>query len=156
MSKIRLTESQLHKVIKESVNKILKELKGSTIQRAYNSALDQGRNDQAEHIADMYDDPNNVYQNRLAFNDGYQRYKTSINRNGTNGEGNLTDKHHAEYPLGSIVDSWDDYYHSADYPKNSFSGRRLSSTKRGLFPNPNIDSKEFRKKIRHINKEIGF
>jgi hypothetical protein len=156
MKRIRLTESQLHRVIKESVNKILNELKGSTVQHAFNSLRDSGRDEQADNIADIYDDDNGPYQKKFGFDDGYQKYRTRINRSGTNVENPPFTKMNATHPKGVIYNSWDDYYHGADFPKENMSGKRLSPNRRGIDPNDDIDANDFKRRIGKINREIGF
>ena len=65
---IRLTEADLHSVIKESVKKIITEI-GNTpnglalMQAAANRAYDQGRDEDAAYIEDSID---NAYQNNMS------------------------------------------------------------------------------------------
>lgn len=71
MSKIRLTESQLHKVIKESVSKILKEISKEPIQRTYDVLRRKGQ-------YGIYDKRGNSYFNRAEdlrdnYNDVYNK-----------------------------------------------------------------------------------
>lgn len=53
---IRLTESDLHRIVKESVNKILTELDRSTMQSAYDKMIQQGRRAQADSMNDTFND----------------------------------------------------------------------------------------------------
>jgi hypothetical protein len=52
MRKIRLTESQLHKVIKESVKRILKETSNALQQRAYDAMSSYGQVERANRLND--------------------------------------------------------------------------------------------------------
>ena len=58
---IRLTESDLHRIVKESVNKIISELNRSTMQNAYNKMMQQGRRGQAASMNDTFNDMYNGY-----------------------------------------------------------------------------------------------
>ena len=50
MNKIRLTESQLHRVIKESVNRLLTELFLKTMNSAYKKLMDSGQEERAKQL----------------------------------------------------------------------------------------------------------
>jgi hypothetical protein len=51
---VRLTECDLHKIINESVNKMLNELSYQKMNKAYNDAINNGENDQAGRILQSY------------------------------------------------------------------------------------------------------
>lgn len=55
-NRVRLTESQLHRVIKESVEQVLTEMKWKTMHDAYRQAYDTGREEQGERIGKLYRD----------------------------------------------------------------------------------------------------
>ena len=69
MSKIRLTEAQLHRVIKESVKKILREIRKEPIQNTYDAFRRKGQyniydkrgNSYFDRAEDLRDNYNNVY-----------------------------------------------------------------------------------------------
>ena len=59
--RIKLTEQGLHRIVKESVNKILTELNRSTMQSAYDKMRDQGRYYQAHSMNNTFNDMYNGY-----------------------------------------------------------------------------------------------
>ena len=66
-NRIRLTESDLHRIVKESVNGILSELDRSTMQNAYNQMIQQGRRGQAAAMNDTFNDMYNGYDSEGNF-----------------------------------------------------------------------------------------
>lgn len=52
-NKIRLTESQLHRVIKESVKRVLNEIDSSTVHNTMSSMSKAGAKERAQHIGDL-------------------------------------------------------------------------------------------------------
>lgn len=65
--RIRLTESDLHRIVKESVNRILLELNRSTMQSAYDKMIQQGRRGQAASMNDTFNDMYNGYDSEGNF-----------------------------------------------------------------------------------------
>jgi len=64
---IRLTESDLHRIIKRSVNRIISELNRSTMQSAYDKMIQQGRRGQAASMNDTFNDMYNGYDSEGNF-----------------------------------------------------------------------------------------
>ena len=60
-NRIRLTESELHRIIKESVRNVLNELDRSTMQSAYDKMRQQGRYAQARSMNNTFNDMYNGY-----------------------------------------------------------------------------------------------
>ena len=65
--KIRLTEGDLHRIIKRSVKKIISELNRSTMQNAYDKMIQQGRRGQAASMNDTFNDMYNGYDSEGNF-----------------------------------------------------------------------------------------
>ena len=59
--RIKLTEGDLHRIIKRSVNRIISELNRSTMQSAYDKMIQQGRRGQAASMNDTFNDMYNGY-----------------------------------------------------------------------------------------------
>ena len=69
MKRIKLTESQLHNVIKESVRKILRETSKELAQREYDALKRKGQYfDKGNRPESYIDRAENIYQNRLDTN----------------------------------------------------------------------------------------
>ena len=86
--RIRLTESDLHKIVKESVNMILNEVFTDTIASARDSAKDKWsklrskypfNNPRVERAYDQYDNFNKEYQQR--YNSGNEAKKARMQKN---------------------------------------------------------------------------
>ena len=87
MKRIRLTESDLHRIVKESVNRILLELNRSTMQSAYDKMIQQGRRGQAASMNDTFNDMYNGYDSEGNFVN-----QTDLSGKGRHGFLNHSDK----------------------------------------------------------------
>ena len=65
--RIRLTEGDLHRIVKESVNRVISELNRSTMQSAYDKMIQQGRFGQAASMNDTFNDMYNGYDSEGNF-----------------------------------------------------------------------------------------
>jgi hypothetical protein len=176
--KIRLTESQLHRVIKESVNKILNELSYPTMQSAYQKAMqmyqrtgDERYNQQADrieqsfqsmcsdgeqgnrHVPNYGNDGMNQgmsLQRKGASMIGNDNSQTSAYEDYTNGNGYVCD-----YGQGTDGRDRSTPYRQPPYGSDSFNkgtmGRQVSQRARNAYAwqNGNGNSSDFRRDVNY-------
>ena len=114
MRRVRLTEGQLHNVIRESVNNILNEISKDKKMMSMKKARDLGRDDQAAEFADSLINDFKPYEYGNRFGDYNPSGNGTFLRNG-NGLGFEDERYkdgimniHRDYP-GSSTDSYCDY-----------------------------------------------
>lgn len=114
-NKIRLTESQLHKVIKESVQSILNEISYETARATYDKMEDMGQIKRAKKLSDTYSDINddeyahyNLANNNMSFMDDNYPFGSKGNywRNPTD---NQLQRVEDDYSIKDITGSYEDF-----------------------------------------------
>jgi hypothetical protein len=122
MRRIRLTEGQLHNVIRESVGRILNEISKDKKMMCMKKARDLGRDDQADNFADSLIDDLKPYEygNCAEHFTPYRNGNFYYNRSTGNGLGFTDDRFHDGvmnahgesfyFPNDHYYDYDDDYY----------------------------------------------
>ena len=149
--KIRLTESQLKRVIKESVIRILKEdkmneLQMSTMKNAYDKMFYNGQTDRAEKLRNtaFASASNRDDMLRPDISNGSARLRN------VNSPDNSDDSHSSRYNANDdmIYDNMGDRAQETDknyYPrfKNAATARRMANNVRQLNPNTKYGKNDF-------------
>jgi hypothetical protein len=146
---IRLTESDLHKIVKESVNKILTELEWPTYANAAKEADRRGNSKLADKFRThaMLRGP----QNKTHYNDRYYNdYDWSTV--GFDKEGNA-------YPYGSRKDQWGDYDDIEGFGDNNvynhettrYPGQKFGSTLDVFSPETKRNYQEIERQAKKYN-----